>query len=98
MIDNERNEMREWMGNKRGVERNNMYSIVGEKKGNLFLGRENGVCLYNVKEESFRKWRGEEGLEGGKFNGSGGIDRGKGEVIFGRKEGVIMLGERVEVG
>ena len=79
------------MANNSGLQTNNIYSIVPDKNGNLFLGTENGLSFYNQKEQTFTNWTREQGLQGANFNPTAGIHTRNGQLIFGSNEGVIIL-------
>ena len=51
------------MANNSGLQTNNIYSIVPDKNGNLFLGTENGLSFYNLKEQTFTNWTREQGYK-----------------------------------
>ena len=68
IIDNQTNEITHCMANNSGLQTNNIYSIVPDKNGNLFLGTENGLSFYNRKEQTFTNWTREQGLQGANFN------------------------------
>lgn len=80
-----------------GLQTNNIYSIVPDKNGNLFLGTENGLSFYNQKEQTFTNWTREQGLQGANFNPTAGIHTRNGQLIFGSNEGVIILPDSLEL-
>lgn len=79
------------------MQTNNIYSIVPDKNGNLFLGTENGLSFYNQKEQTFTNWTREQGLQGANFNPTAGIHTRNGQLIFGSNEGVIILPDSLEL-
>ena len=79
------------------MQTNNIYSIVPDKNGNLFLGTENGLSFYNRKEQTFTNWTREQGLQGANFNPTAGIHTRNGQLIFGSNEGVIILPDSLEL-
>ena len=85
------------MANNSGLQTNNIYSIVPDKNGNLFLGTENGLSFYNQKEQTFTNWTREQGLQGANFNPTAGIHTRNGQLIFGSNEGVIILPDSLEL-
>lgn len=85
------------MANNSGLQTNNIYSIVPDKNGNLFLGTENGLSFYNRKEQTFTNWTREQGLQGANFNPTAGIHTRNGQLIFGSNEGVIILPDSLEL-
>ena len=85
------------MANNSGLQTNNIYSIVPDKNGNLFLGTENGLSFYNQKEQTFTNWTREQGLQGANFNPTVGIHTRNGQLIFGSNEGVIILPDSLEL-
>lgn len=97
IIDNQTNEITHCMANNSGLQTNNIYSIVPDKNGNLFLGTENGLSFYNQKEQTFTNWTREQGLQGANFNPTAGIHSRNGQLIFGSNEGVIILPDSLEL-
>lgn len=97
IIDNQTNEITHCMANNSGLQTNNIYSIVPDKNGNLFLGTENGLSFYNQKEQTFTNWTREQGLQGANFNPTAGIHTRNGQLIFGSNEGVIILPDSLEL-
>ena len=97
IIDNQTNEITHCMANNSGLQTNNIYSIVPDKNGNLFLGTENGLSFYNRKEQTFTNWTREQGLQGANFNPTAGIHSRNGQLIFGSNEGVIILPDSLEL-
>lgn len=97
IIDNQTNEITHCMANNSGLQTNNIYSIVPDKNGNLFLGTENGLSFYNRKEQTFTNWTREQGLQGANFNPTAGIHTRNGQLIFGSNEGVIILPDSLEL-
>ena len=85
------------MANNSGLQTNNIYSIVPDKNGNLFLGTENGLSFYDQKEQTFTNWTREQGLQGANFNPTAGIHTRNGQLIFGSNEGVIILPDSLEL-
>ena len=85
------------MADNSGLQTNNIYSIVPDKNGNLFLGTENGLSFYNQKEQTFTNWTREQGLQGANFNPTAGIHTRNGQLIFGSNEGVIILPDSLEL-
>ena len=97
IIDNQTNEITHCMANNSGLQTNNIYSIVPDKNGNLFLGTENGLSFYNQKEQTFTNWTREQGLQGVNFNPTAGIHTRNGQLIFGSNEGVTILPDSLEL-
>ena len=76
---------------------NNIYSIVENKFGNIVLGTENGISLFNVKDNLFNNWTGEQGLAAYNFNQGAAVNTGYGEIILGSNEGAIVLADSMRL-
>lgn len=80
-----------------GLISNNIYSIVPDRNGNLFLGTENGLSLFDVKANVFTNWTKEQGLLAASFNPNAAIHTRNGYMIFGSNEGVIIIPDSIQL-
>lgn len=80
-----------------GLITNNIYSIAPNKFGNIFLGTENGLSLFDIKEELFTNWTKEQGLTASNFNQNAALNSSNGYLIFGSNEGVIILPDSMQL-
>lgn len=78
-----------------GLISNNIYSIVPDKNGNLYLGTENGLAFFDIKANTFTNWTKEQGLLASSFNANAAIHTRNGHIIFGSNEGVIMFPDSI---
>lgn len=97
IIDNQTKEITHCVADNSGLQTNNIYSIVPDKKGNLFLGTENGLSFYNQEDHTFTNWTHEQGLQASNFNSTAGLHTRDGRLIFGSNEGVIILPDSLEL-
>lgn len=97
VIDNQTGNVKRCLANNCGLQTNNIYSIVPDRNGNLFLGTENGLSFYNLKEQTFTNWTREQGLQGSNFNPTAGIHTRDGQLVFGSNEGIIILPDSLEL-
>lgn len=64
-----------------GLISNNIYSIVPDRNGNLYLGTENGLSFFNVKADTFINWTKEQELLAASFNPNAAIRTRDGHMI-----------------
>lgn len=76
---------------------NNIYSIVPDRNGNLYLGTENGLSFFDIKANKFINWTKEQGLLAASFNPNAAIHSRDGYMIFGSNEGVIVLPDSIQL-
>ena len=74
-----------------GLITNNIYSIVPNDQGNLFLGTENGLGLFDVQNHLATQWTKEQGLQAASFNQNSAVKTHDGRIIFGTNEGAILI-------
>lgn len=80
-----------------GLISNNIYSIVPDRNGNLYLGTENGLSFFDIKANKFINWTKEQGLLAASFNPNAAIHSRDGYMIFGSNEGVIVLPDNIQL-
>lgn len=80
-----------------GLISNNIYSIVPDRNGNLYLGTENGLSFFDIKANKFINWSKEQGLLAASFNPNAAIHSRDGYMIFGSNEGVIVLPDSIQL-
>lgn len=80
-----------------GLISNNIYSIVPDRNGDLYLGTENGLSFFDIKANKFINWTKEQGLLAASFNPNAAIHSRNGYMIFGSNEGVIVLPDSIQL-
>lgn len=80
-----------------GLISNNIYSIVPDRNGNLYLGTENGLSFFDIKANKFINWTKEQGLLAASFNPNAAIHSRDGYMIFGSNEEVIVLSDSIQL-
>lgn len=80
-----------------GLISNNIYSIVPDRNGDLYLGTENGLSFFDIKANKFINWTKEQGLLAASFNPNAAIHSRDGYMIFGSNEGVIVLPDSIQL-
>lgn len=80
-----------------GLISNNIYSIVPDRNGDLYLGTENGLSFFDIKANKFINWTKEQGLLAASFNSNAAIHSRDGYMIFGSNEGVIVLPDSIQL-
>ena len=68
---------------------NNIYTLLSDGKGNIFLSTEHGLSTFYPAEETFHNWTKEQGLKSDHFNAASGTLRKNGNFIFGSTDGAI---------
>ncbi len=76
---------------------NNIYTIIPKSNGNLLLSTENGIANYQPKEQIFRNWGKEQGLQSVMFNANAGIHRKNGNFILGSNDGAIEFAANIQI-
>lgn len=76
---------------------NNIYSIVHDRNNNLFLGTENGLSFFDLKENHFTNWTKEQGLMASNFNSKAVVHTHDNQLIFGSNEGAIILPDSIKL-
>ena len=96
IIDNKTGNATNFYAENSGLQTNNIYSILPNQNGNLFLGTENGLSLLNTKNNQFTNWTKEQGLLAANFNPNAAA-HSRGNLIFGSNEGAILLPDTTEL-
>ena len=96
IINNQTEEITNYYDENSGLQTNNIYSMLLNRNGNLFLGTENGLSLLNTKNHKFTNWTKEQGLLAANFNPNAAV-HSRGELIFGSNEGAILLPDTTEL-
>ena len=68
---------------------NNIYCILPDGEGGIFLSTENTLTTFNPYSKIFHNWTYEQGLKAGHFNASAGVLRRNEKIIFGSTDGAI---------
>ncbi|WP_300701843.1 response regulator [Bacteroides sp.] len=74
---------------------NNIYTIIYDKKRDLFLSTENGITCFNPIEKTFHNWTKEQGLKTDHFNATSGILRKNGDFVFGSTDGAVEFSKNM---
>lgn len=96
VMDNRTHKMIRYYTRNSGLLSDNIFSIVPNREGNLFLGTENGLSFYDLKTQKFVNWTREQGLMAASFNPNTAVHTG-GQLIFGSNEGVIILPDSMRI-
>ena len=97
MIDNGTGSVRHYTTTNCSLITNNIYSITENRHGDIILGTENGISLFNMKDSLFTNWTGEQGLAAYNFNQGAAVNTGRGEIILGSNEGAIVLADSMRL-
>jgi len=80
-----------------GLISNNVYTILSDQKGTLFLSTENSLVRFNTIKGDFQNWTKEQGLMSNHFNSSSGVHRRNGTFIFGSADGAVEFNEKISL-
>ncbi len=97
IIDNISGEVKHYTTGNCSLITNNIYSLVENKNGDIVLGTENGISMFNIKDRMFTNWTGEQGLAAYNFNQGAAVNTGFGEIILGSNEGAIVLADSMKL-
>lgn len=97
VIDNKSGKTEHFHKGNTGMSTNNIYTIVPDKNGNILLGTENGLCIYDIERNEFTNWTKEQGLYASNFNPAAGIHTRNGSIILGSNDGLIILPDSLQV-
>lgn len=70
-----------------GLPNNNVKDIVEDSHGNLWLGTEKGISCFHVKEQFFRNFDMQDGLQGANFHSNSNYLAPDGSMYFGGIDG-----------
>ena len=73
---------------KQGLANDNVYSIVNDNLGNLWLSTNNGLSKFDPKTETFKNYTVNDGLQSNEFNAGAYARSEKGELFFGGVNGL----------
>lgn len=76
---------------------NNIYCILSNEEGEIYLSTENGLTSFNPEKRSFQNWTKEQGLKTDHFNAASGVLRRNGNLIFGSTDGVIEFNQNFKI-
>ncbi len=71
-----------------------VYTILSDQEGALFLSTENSLTRFKIAKESFQNWTKEQGLISDHFNSTSGTYRQKGTFVFGSSDGAIEFDKK----
>ncbi len=74
-----------------GLPSNDVLSIIGDKRGNLWIGTNRGLSRYNPKTNSFRNFDVSDGLPGNEFEWKGSVYGHHGKLFFGNRDGLVVF-------
>ncbi len=77
-----------------GLPSNQIRSIIGDEKGNLWMGTSQGLSRFNPKMHTFRNFNISDGLPGNEFYGAGGVGSvfsRNGKLMFGNMDGLVTF-------
>ncbi|MDP1795747.1 MAG: two-component regulator propeller domain-containing protein, partial [Daejeonella sp.] len=73
-----------------GLPSNQVLGIIGDTKGNLWLGTSNGISRFNPAAGSFRNFDVSDGLPDNSFN-NGSVYSRNGKLLFGTRNGFVSF-------
>ncbi len=73
---------------KDGLANNEVYSALGDKKGNLWLSTNNGLSKFNIAAQRFHNYNQSDGLQSNEFNQGAFFQSNNGKMYFGGKSGI----------
>jgi len=74
-----------------GLADNSVKSIIEDEKGNLWVGTNAGISLFDLETESFTNFSTSDGLIGNEFNSSSSAVLSNGLMIFGSVDGLNVF-------
>lgn len=72
---------------KDGLPNDCIYGILPDKKGNLWLSTNQGLCVFNPRTRACRTYDLHDGLQSNEFNGGAYFKSAQGELFFGGVQG-----------
>lgn len=78
-----------------GLQTDNIYSILTDRKGNLLLASEYGLSMFCPTDTTFTYWSKTQGLQPSDFNPNAAIRTRSGKLIFGSNEGAVILPDSI---
>lgn len=74
-----------------GLPNNNVYSIIGDRSGNIWVGTEDGLLFLNPRQGDVRNFRFSASLLANVFNERAAVCMPDGRLIFGTHDGLIEI-------
>ncbi len=71
-----------------GLANNEIYGILGDKKGNLWISTNSGISKFDVKSQIFHNYNISDGLQSDEFNQGAYYEDDNGKLYFGGIEGL----------
>ncbi|NJO69480.1 MAG: histidine kinase [Bacteroidetes bacterium] len=81
----------EFLTTAHGLSNNTVYSILKDKKGNLWITTNQGISRYNPSTQKFRNFGYQDGLKINEFNSDALFLAKDGEMIFGGMGGIVSF-------
>ena len=78
-----------------GLQTDNIYSILADRTGNLILGSEYGLSMFNPSDTTFTYWSKTQGLLPSDFNPNAAVRTSHHNLIFGSNEGAVILPDSI---
>lgn len=76
---------------------NNIYTILSDYHGEIFLSTENGLTSFSPKLRTFHNWTKEQGLMTIHFNAESGTLRSNDNFIFGSSDGAVEFHKDMKI-
>ena len=76
---------------KDGLSGNEIFSILQDNENHLWLTTENGICKFNLENESIQSYITNKGIKNNHFNPTVALATTKGELFFGGSNGVVRF-------
>ncbi|MFB6257190.1 MAG: adenylate/guanylate cyclase domain-containing protein [Flavobacteriales bacterium] len=73
---------------KEGLPNNVVYGVLGDRKGNLWMSTNRGLCRFDIDRESFTVYEESDGLQSNEFNIGAYHRSSSGEMFFGGINGL----------
>ncbi len=74
-----------------GVKDNSIESIIEDEKGNLWIGKNSGISVFNPTSNTFTEYSANDGLIGNSFNAAAALKIENGIMFFGSTAGVVFF-------
>lgn len=96
-INNQTDEKKNYNIENSGLITNNIYSLSPNRYGDIIIGTENGLSLFDIDNGSFTNWTKEQGLAVNNFNQNASVRTKNGRIFFGSNEGAILLSDSIKL-
>jgi signal transduction histidine kinase/ligand-binding sensor domain-containing protein len=73
---------------KDGLANNEVYGILGDNNGNLWISTDKGISKFNIAKQSFHNYDQSDGLQSNEYNQGAFFQSKKGKMYFGGKSGI----------